>query len=92
VFADRPVHTLESLEALAGREEVLDTLLLPADVALSHWPAVHLDALLESRFVHGQSVSVEAMTGAVRVYGATGRFLGLGECHSGIVVPKRLFN
>jgi tRNA pseudouridine55 synthase len=92
VFADRPVHTLEVLEALAGREEALDALLLPADVALAHWPTVQLDALQESRFMHGQSVAVEATAGAVRVYGATGRFLGLGECDSGILAPKRLFN
>jgi len=92
VFAAHPVHTLDALEAMAGREAELDALLLPADVALGHWPAVHLDAMTESRFMHGQSVAVDAIPGPVKVYGASGRFLGLGEGENGILSPKRLFN
>jgi tRNA pseudouridine55 synthase len=92
VFSDRPVHTLEALEALAGQETALDALLLGADVALGHWPSVHLDAATESRFTHGQSVAIDATAGRLKVYGATGRFLGLGEWDEGVLSPKRLFN
>lgn len=92
VFADRPVHTLEALEGLAGQEAELDALLLGADVALGHWPSVHLDAATENRFMHGQSVAIDATAGRLKVYGATGRFLGLGEWDEGILSPKRLFN
>jgi hypothetical protein len=53
---------------------------------------VDLDAMTESRFMHGQSVAADAIPGPVKVYGASGRFLGLGEGENGILSPKRLFN
>ncbi len=92
VFADYPVHTLESLESLAGDEAALDRLLLAPDRALAGWPQVQLDDAVASRFGHGQSVDVVAADGLHTVYTHGGRFMGLGDVLNGVLVPKRLFN
>jgi len=91
-FTDHPVHTLESLQSLVGQETVLDSLLLAPDVALGQWPAVHLAAAEETRLLHGQAVPVLTPDGLVKAYGASGRFLGLGQVVGGVMAPKRLFN
>ncbi|MEI6457421.1 MAG: tRNA pseudouridine(55) synthase TruB [Pseudomonadota bacterium] len=91
-FTRYPVHTLDALEALAGREADLDGLLVAADVALGQWPSIQLGADDEGRFMHGQQIAVDAADGMVKVYGGSGRFLGLGQLRAGSVAPKRLFN
>jgi tRNA pseudouridine55 synthase len=89
-FEDRRLYTLE--EVLADPAAVT---LLPADAALPQLPAVHLDAALTDRLVHGQGVQTDgqAPVGRARVYGAGGRFLGIGEVDGiGQLKPRRLFN
>jgi len=94
-FAGRPMVTLERLrsEASAAGSTALDSLLLPIDAALEHWPAVSLDGDGERAFRQGQPARafVEAAAGTfVRAYGAGGAFLGIATATGdGRVAPKR---
>jgi len=92
-FEGHPMHTLEQLEAArAAGTEVLDGLLLGADVAFFDLAAVHLDAPAERALLLGQAVNAAAVAGALRAYGPNGRFLGLVEAGPpGRVRPVRLF-
>jgi len=87
-FREAPMHTLEQLEALAGAPP-----LLPADVAVAHLPALGLSAAQTRAIGHGQPISAPgAPLGGLRLYDASGRFLGLGNgLDGGIVRPSRLF-
>lgn len=72
----------------------LDALLLGADVAFGELAAIQLDAPAETALLQGQTVAVHSPTppGALRAYGAGGRFLGLVETSApGRVKPVRLF-
>lgn len=82
-FEGCPAHALEALESLAGNEAALDEKLLPVDVALAGYPALHLDVGEAARFLKGQPVVPErpaasAGVGSWRIYEAGGRFLGIG--------------
>ncbi len=73
--------------------------LLAADAALPQLPAVHLDRDRAVRIRQGQSVAADAsgaapQDGLVRLYGASGAFLGIGaiEDSGHRVKPVRLFN
>ncbi len=86
-FEGQPMATLESL---ADRPPPL----IPADAPLGHLGKVQLDAATTARLLHGQSVlgRVEGPEGRVRLYGADGAFLGIGESDGlGAIRPKRLF-
>jgi tRNA pseudouridine55 synthase len=82
--------TLERLGELG--EEERDTLLRPVDLILGQLPQVGLDEAVATRFCHGQVVQLEEVPeGVSRVYGPSGRFLGLGEDGGGgRLVPRRL--
>jgi tRNA pseudouridine55 synthase len=90
-FVDARMETLESIaEAVnAGR---LPTI-LSADAPLQHLGAVRLNAAETQQVLHGRKVACAgtAEPGRVRLYGPTGRFLGLGEMIGGEVRPRRLF-
>lgn len=86
--------TLDHLREVAevSRED-LDNLLLPIETMVGSWPEIRLSADAEHYLCHGQPVLVpKAPTeGWVRLYGANGGFLGVGEIdESGKVAPKRL--
>lgn len=59
----------------------------PAESALRDWPALRLDTRAAGRFEHGQSVEIAPANTApgalVRVHGADGRLLGVGEVGAG---------
>jgi len=81
-FRDERLWTLEALEEIAvrGGEAALDELLLEPDTALTHWPAVTLGDSEQAYLLQGQAVFVGGPRGAlVRLYGPTGRFLGVGQ-------------
>jgi tRNA pseudouridine55 synthase len=89
-FAGEPMHTLESLEALAPHAE---RALLPIDSALAHLPAFRLSNADTQRVLRGQRVASETSEAAprVRLYAADGGFLGLGEVDgTGGLQPRRL--
>ncbi|HLS80614.1 MAG TPA: tRNA pseudouridine(55) synthase TruB [Steroidobacter sp.] len=91
-FGGRPMYALEILEAMDPAR--LETLLLPADAAFDDLPRVDLGGAAERGLLLGQSVrpSQPAPGGELRVYGAGGRFLGLGEgLGDGRLKPVRLF-
>jgi tRNA pseudouridine55 synthase len=59
----------------------------PAESALAGWPVLRLDARAAARFEHGQPVEIAPAGTApgtlVRVHGAEGRLLGVGEVAAG---------
>jgi tRNA pseudouridine55 synthase len=90
-FASEPMHTLESLSEARGAGS--GPALLPADAALMHLPAVIVSAVAAERLRHGQRVAADAPPHStrVRLYEASGEFLGLGAADgSGGVQPRRL--
>ena len=89
-----PMRTLAALQQHPSGDPTLDGLLLPADSAVDHWPAVRLGTDAAWYFTRGQAVVVPAAPhrGWVRVY-APERFLGLGEVlDDGRITPRRLLN
>jgi tRNA pseudouridine55 synthase len=92
-FVSEPMCTLEDIAAAraAGNWPAI----LPADFAVRHLHAVCLDASGSVRLLHGRAVEVGGactVNGRVRLYDATGRFVGIGEADGqGQVRPRRLF-
>lgn len=87
--------TLEALEALREGDApaALDALLLPADRALAALPLVTLSESAGFYLRQGQPVLVPnaPCDGMVRVAGASGELLGIGEIlDDGRVAPRRL--
>jgi len=83
-------HTLASLEAMPATER--DDCLLPLDALLQNLPEAHLAPAQQARFVQGQPVPWDGPPQArVRVYGADGALLGVGEGDAdGTLSPKRV--
>jgi len=85
----------DELQGLRDGSALWDRL-RPPDSALDGRPAVHLDGGQSRVFTHGQSVSVPAAPhdadGVVRVYGADGRFTGVGLRRGVTVKPERLLH
>jgi tRNA pseudouridine55 synthase len=97
VEPERRFVTLEEIEDLIAAHEdplpELDSLLLPLESALEHWPAVRLTADAAFYLRQGQAVLVpQAPTeGLVRLYDPSRHFLGVGcILDDGKVQPKRL--
>ncbi|PIE83497.1 MAG: tRNA pseudouridine(55) synthase TruB [Candidatus Contendobacter odensis] len=89
------METLESLRERAGQEGLaaLDSVLLPLDSAVAHWPAVRVKSDMAFYLRQGQPIMVpHAPTqGWVRLYQNEQQFLGLGEIlDDGRVAPRRL--
>ncbi len=88
--------TLEYLESLATARE-RESLLIPSDQALTHFPEVVLPENLAAYLIRGQSIRSAASKGLVeneliRMYSDGGLFLGLGTLsEEGKIVPKRMF-
>ena len=95
-FREEDMLELGNAEKWAENEpELLKQRLLAPDEALGAMPAVSIEAEREVPFMRGQAVSVkaDAPTGEVRVYGAGGQFLGVGELGiDGTLAPRRIFN
>ena len=93
--ADSMLDLAEAESVAAEAPERLRDLLLPADHALSGWPRCQVGEGDVDRFCGGQPVRCDLQrgTGLVRVYAASGRFLGIGALtgEPGIVAPKRIF-
>jgi len=87
-FRGAAMHALEELQDLAGA-----SILLAADRAVPHLPAVALTASQSRSICHGQSVTLAGSPpGELRLYDASGRFLGLGTgAPGGLVRARRLF-
>lgn len=92
-----PMHTLESLQAIAEESgsHALDALLLPMESTLPDWPEVRLSEDASFYLCQGQPVFVPQLKdrGWVRLYAGDKRFLGLGTVlDDGRVAPKRLLS
>lgn len=94
-FREPKLWTLDALQALAGRgERVLDACLLPVETAMASWPEVEVDDAQAARLAHGQALAGDFQPpGAVAIFDAGGRALGLGEVgDDGSLRPQRLFS
>jgi len=92
-FVDVPMETLESVAGALAVNTLPAVLAL--DAPLQHMAAVSLEPVAAGRMMHGQSVFVEGSVtpGRVRLYDASGTFLGIGESDGvGNVRPRRLFH
>ena len=95
-FPAESMLELGEAEAVAAEApERLRGMLMPADHALSGWPRCEVREADAERFCGGQRVrcDLQRSDGLVRVYGASGRFLGIGALtdEPGMVAPKRIF-
>ncbi len=83
-------HTLENLHAMTV--DVRDACLLPVDALLLNLTEVRLEPAQQAKFVRGQVVQWPGKPQArVRVYGADGALLGVGEAGpDGTILPKRV--
>lgn len=83
-------HTLEQLQAMTV--DARDACLLPVDALLQSLAQVRLEPAQQARFVRGQTVQWDGVPQArVRVYGANGVLLGVGEAGpDGTISPKRV--
>ena len=92
-FSIEQAATLEEIEAHP------DAILLPADLAASHYPAVHFDAVFTRLLKQGQAVNVvpeflkQGKQGIVRLYSDTGAFFGIGRFspETGLLSPNKIF-
>ena len=93
-FAGEPLHTLDSLEALAAADpQDLAGLLLPIERGLAGREAIELDFERARRLSQGQAVAVTGQPGPRVVFGPGQRLLGLGELgEDGRLKPRRLFS
>lgn len=86
--------TLEQLSA-AIEQNNITSYLLPPDQALSHYPAIHLDALTSARVLHGNKFRCDQIpptTQPVRIYDAGGRFLAIAtwDAEQGMWQPGKV--
>lgn len=91
-FTGKPMQTLEAIEE-AKAAGGLDELLLPADAALPGLPAIQLAEGAETSILQGRPVPLTGPVSArVRMYGADGRFLGIGrmDVEGAILAPERI--
>ncbi|HBS43219.1 MAG TPA: tRNA pseudouridine(55) synthase TruB [Oceanospirillales bacterium] len=91
------MHTLESLEQLLekGGTEALDTLLMPAAIALpDSWPEVAVTLDEARRILHGQSINTGlADEPSVQLWASESglrELIGIGRIENGAVRPVRL--
>jgi tRNA pseudouridine55 synthase len=87
-FRSEPMYTLEQLQAASD-----PPVLLTADRAVGHLPALSLSAAQARALSFGQAIlEPRAPAGQLRLYDAAGRFMGLGMALAGGAVrPARLF-
>jgi tRNA pseudouridine55 synthase len=96
-FGDRPMVTLEAIEAWAAQDAADDARpdwLLPVDAAFPGLPRLDLDRRASLHLRQGRVLPLEIPTssGSARVYDAAGQFLGLVEpSPGGGVRVARLF-
>jgi tRNA pseudouridine55 synthase len=89
--------SLAQLEQTAAETGLggLDRLLIPMELALQQWPAIHLSENSTFYVRQGQAVQVaQAPTsGWVRLFASNDHFLGVGQIlEDGRVAPRRLVN
>ena len=95
-YTEEGMVTFETLETRAQENLMsLDSLLLPMESALSHWPSIRLNSDMTVYVSHGQAVQVPhpPTEGLVCLFDHHNRFLGVGQVlDNGLIAPKRLIN
>jgi len=92
-FPSEAMQRFEDIEAALAVGQL--PILLGPEVTVAHLPQVTLSEDLERRLRLGQSVTLPKLQAelgqTVQIWGATGRFLGLGRVSAPLIVaPKRL--
>ncbi|EEG76776.1 tRNA pseudouridine(55) synthase TruB [Dethiobacter alkaliphilus] len=87
--------TLEELSAL-GQKESLSAVLLSADTALGHLPAISLSHQQAGRVANGNTISLDTVDlsegSLVRIYAEKQQFLAVGRIKEGRLKPEKVFN
>ena len=88
-FRNPRMHTLEELAA-AKADGSIESLLLPTEAGLAHFPRIDLDADQARRLGQGQTMFWQATDGDYAAWHGD-RVLGLVQVREGRLMPKRLF-
>lgn len=91
-FWDRPMLTLDALQALAEQPGALDACLLGPAEALRHWPSLVVDELRADALAHGRPQRVAGLVRGQRlaVLDGAGQLLGLAYAdEEGWLRPQR---
>jgi tRNA pseudouridine55 synthase len=93
-FPEDAMRSFATLEAAAGEGPAgLERCLVAPDVALGHWPAVHLKPPEATRLAQGQAVPApSAAAGPAKIYDADARFIAIGTVSDGLLHPDRVFH
>ena len=96
-FSIRDCFTLDSIQGLRKKYELLDARLLPVDSALAGWPRIFVPEESRISLRHGKTIFVESLAplGLVTIYSKNsnrpGEFLGIGEfLDNGRLLPKKM--
>jgi tRNA pseudouridine55 synthase len=92
-FTSAQMHTLDAIEQSAMTGCGPESMLLPADQALTAYPAVQLGIAEQAAVLQGRTVpAVGPGASRVRMYGVGGRFLGIGRmsAEGARVAPERI--
>ena len=96
-FTIRDCFTLDSIQGLRKKYELLDARLLPVDSALADWPRIFVPEESRISLRHGKTIFVESLAplGLVTIYAKNSNrraeFLGIGEFRAnGCLLPKKI--
>lgn len=73
------------------KTEQIDSLLIPADQALSEYQAINLDIIQTEAIIHGKKIPIKGANDIYRMYDYNDNFLGLGELQNNWFKTIRLF-
>ncbi len=93
-FTEPKMYTLHDLEALVTEDfSLLDALLLPAESAVQHWPAIDVSAEQMLDIQHGREIHMTILDNdkSARIYGPDKQFYGIASVNEGgKIAIKRL--
>ena len=87
------LYTIETIENLMAENNEADSLLLPIDTALTHYPAITLSQEEAQRIQNGLKVKRAGIPQAniIKLYLENGDFIGIGrQAGENLLAPKRL--
>ncbi|VFP88330.1 tRNA pseudouridine(55) synthase TruB [Candidatus Erwinia haradaeae] len=96
--------TMQSLKSIINHtkdtslssQNLLDSLLMPMDSPVSHYPSINLSSMMAQHFINGCRVSLlnSSINGLVRVTeGVEFNFLGIAEIiNNNLLVPRRILS
>jgi len=92
-FDCNQLHSIETIENLITQHNNADSLLLPIDSALTHYPAITLSQKEAQRIQNGLKIERDRIPQAniIKLYLENGDFIGIGRyADDNLLAPKRL--